>query len=283
MAVGGGHDLIDSFDQKSAKEKDTLSRVLISHQHIPLRSMFHTSLTATDDMTLPTELTIEYLLGLTEEECSVDELPACSTEASELATYLRANGVRIDDSQLADQATLLTATKRLSHPSFWPKHAPLHPNAGRVKNWLWIHSRYRNQAKALLVEPPNEGDYGTWQAAFAKFHKKIQAHSEFEDTQLFKYFVDAKIGNLENLQTLQGQHEDLRTVEAIENEFAKALTDPSSCTSASLLELLKGYVEDLEKHLQLEEQTLVRPWLQLTAEQYKTYRSYLSWTYCFMY
>ena len=34
-----------------------------------------------------------------------------------------------------------------SHPDFWRINAEKHANYKRVKNWLWVHSRYRDQVK----------------------------------------------------------------------------------------------------------------------------------------
>lgn len=308
---------------------------------------------------LPTTLTVAYLVGLpltascgedgSSSSSEEDELPPWkeNTKAA-LSAYLKENGCPIAEEFNDDgtkEAVLLEAAKRIAYePSFWPKHAPLHPNAGRVKPWLWVHSRFRSQAESLLQHlgslpekeegeedsvafsinselesnkeeskedsqsraPTDEPDYAMiWKktaAAFRKLQRKIQAHSDFEDEQLFRYFVDhhTKAGGkdrlTENLARLHGQHTDLRVVEDIQTilddeSISKRLEtqreiDPVQADSLpfeQLRPLLESYVHDLKEHLRLEEETLVRPWLQLTEEEYKQYRSYLSWKSCIMY
>jgi uncharacterized protein with NRDE domain len=140
----------------------------------------------------------------------------------------------------------------------------LHPNYRRVKNWLWVHSRYREQIVAI-----------TTQKEFDKYHSKIEKHSEFEDTALFQFFVDSGI-QVENLKQLKEQHQSLETYRAIQDGFCKS-------DQGAVKTLLDAYRQELLDHLKLEEETLVASWLQLTDKQYKKYRTYLSWKYCFMY
>ena len=45
------------------------------------------------------------------------------------------------------------------------------PKFKRVKNWLWVHNRYRAQAKDLTTGSTTAAD-------FKKFHAKMEAHSE---------------------------------------------------------------------------------------------------------
>ena len=73
---------------------------------------------------------------------------------------------------------------------------------------------------------------------------------------------------------LQEQHTDIRVVAEIQKGL-KGNND-AAADSGSVKTLLEGYVDDLHSHLEMEEQTLVGPWLQLTPEQYKKYRTYLS-------
>ena len=80
------------------------------------------------------------------------------------------------------------------------------------------------------------------------------------------------------------QHGNIRLVSEINEGLAKCKGGSATEEEAmATKEKITSYVEDLKAHLDLEEKTIVGPWLQLTSEQYKTYRSYLSWTYCFMY
>jgi hemerythrin-like domain-containing protein len=158
---------------------------------------------------------------------------------------------------------------------FWQKHASLHPNFKRVKNWLWVHDRYRSQAKHLTSGTATAAD-------FSKFHAKIEAHSEYEDTQLFQFFLDSKIKMPDGaLQKLMEQHSDIRTVAEIQQGYGNS--GRNNGKQKPMQPLLQEYVNNMLQHLDLEEKTIVGPWLQLTDEQYKKYRTYLSWKYCFMY
>ena len=190
-----------------------------------------------------------------------------------------------------------------SKSNFWSKHYTLHPKQSRVKNWLWVHERYRNQAKALLSYIPNDDGDDTdnnnnaqkLQKEFDKFHGKIESHSEFEDNQLFKFFIDSKIGNQDSFKELVGQHSDLRQsmeVKKTLEEQIKLSSSNSSGNNNTTTQLvwkdkvkpqLEQYIQELLDHLELEEQTITGPWLQLSDEEYKKYRTYLSWKYCFMY
>ena len=199
--------------------------------------------------------------------------------------FLAENGVEIltaKDEDVAKAADWMVQNGGL----FWQRHWSLHPKSGRVKNWMWVHDRYRSQAPQLLLPLPQEqSDMKRLAAAFDKFHAKIEKHSEFEDTQLFKFFVESKIGEQSALKELTEQHTDIRIVEEIYNDLRKLEADAAGNEELkkTVLEKISKYVEDLKAHLNLEEQTIVGPWLQLTDDQYKTYRSYLSWKYCFMY
>jgi hypothetical protein len=232
-----------------------------------------TASTTTDCQPL-SPLTIPYLLEI-QETGSLDSLPSSTKE--ELVPYLESNGVIVVPSASLEDCQ--AAAKRLQPASFWPRHASLHPKANRVKNWLWVHSRYRDQAKAILKL---KNDLPQQKTDFTKVHGKIEAHSVFEDTQLFKYFSDAKIGDAENLQKLYDQHKDLRTAQAIQEGYLKVRSGDGSYET-DVQPHLEAYAQDLMEHLKLEEETIVQPWLQLTDDQYKKYRSYLSWKYCIMY
>ena len=50
-----------------------------------------------------------------------------------------------------------------------------------------------------------------------------------------------------------------------------------------LQKLLAQYCNEMEAHMSLEERTITHIWLNLSAQQYKTYRTYLSWKYSVMY
>jgi hypothetical protein len=192
--------------------------------------------------------------------------------------YLKAIGVRFvdDDPQRMDPSTLLQAAQRLSDPSFWPQHASLYPNANRVKNWLWIHSRYRAQADALIL-PDAQNDFSKWQAPLTRFMPRWNPIPSLKIPNSFDISMMQRIGNYPaHLPLLTHHDEDLRTVQAIREAFAD---EDSSLEGKheTLMKLPTAYVDEFHQHVQLEEESLVQPWLQLTTQQYKTYRSYLSW------
>jgi len=51
----------------------------------------------------------------------------------------------------------------------------------------------------------------------------------------------------------------------------------------AIIQALKDYRDDLDAHEAKEECTLVHLWLNLSEDQYKIYRSYLTWQYAMMY
>jgi len=226
---------------------------------------------------VPDHLSVRYVLDATKEETGDDNKDLTSVDNPKL--FLQSNGVRVSSEDSAeDIAAAASALEKSSSSlsSFWQRHHILHPNAGRVKNWMWIHQRYRSQATALL----DIDDKDSLLKAFTKFHGKIEKHSAFEDTQLFSFFVtNTKNDKVkESLRELTKQHENIR----LENEIIDGLKSADSVTP-EIREKIKSYVEGLKGHLDLEERTLVGSWLQLDDADYKKYRSGLSWAYWFMY
>jgi len=231
---------------------------------------------------LPRTLSVQYILnqiGGDHQQASIG-FPS----SADPKQFLAENGVKIlnaKDEDVAKAAGWMVQNGGL----FWQRHWSLHPKSGRVKNWMWVHDRYRSQASQLLLPLQESTEMGKLATAFDKLQAKIEKHSEFEDTQLFKFFVDHKIGDPSALAELTEQHTDIRIVKEIHDDFSKLEANATSNEELkkSVLDKISKYVEDLKAHLNLEEQTIVGPWLQLTDDQYKTYRSYLSWKYCFMY
>lgn len=148
--------------------------------------------------------------------------------------------------------------------------------------------RYRNQAQELVDlakdlrrKGPSASRRTAQSALKAKFEKlarKIEAHSQFEDAQLFKYFHDHDSGCKEALQELGKQHADLVFTKDIIAALGKEDSD-----LGELEEKITAYHRELLQHLEAEERALVHRWLNLDANQYSTYRSYLSWKYGAMY
>ena len=107
---------------------------------------------------------------------------------------------------------------------------------------------------------------------------KIESHSQFEDTQLFKYFNDHHPSCKAEMDDLEKQHTNLRQAQGI-----SAALEKDGADMGEVLRLLKVYEEELLRHLEAEEPVLVHRWLNLDALQYKEYRTYLSWVYGAMY
>lgn len=113
---------------------------------------------------------------------------------------------------------------------------------------------------------------------FEKLAGKIEAHSQFEDSQLFKYFLDHDPSSREALEELGKQHAELVLTKDISAALGKEDTDVGE-----LSEKIQTYHKELLQHLEAEELALVHRWLNLDSSQYSTYRSYLSWKYGAMY
>jgi len=179
--------------------------------------------------------------------------------------------------------------------AFWrkPGNAKLHPRGSRVKFWLWVHGKYRQYCSSLLKEmeelaaAPEHQRMAKAQpvlVAFNKFTKKISNHSNFEDTQLFKYFEENK-SSLVDFGELRKQHQDLRTTEAVREALA-GIAEGKSTSDEELVKVadaVRALHKDLHEHLDLEEETLAVPWVSLTDQEYKKLRTYLSWYYAAMY
>ena len=168
-------------------------------------------------------------------------------------------------------------------PDFWIENHTLFHNSKRVKTWLWVHARYRDQMqefKLLSSQVSNLSSVASLMRRFTKFTNKIEAHSAFEDQQLFKYFIDQSFST-ETIKQLSRQHSD----DSKRLDVLKALTKTEFNTSTrdEIVRSIDAYVEDMLAHMQLEEQTIVPIWMTLSKDQYALYRSYLSWKYALLY
>lgn len=231
---------------------------------------------------LPDRLTVRYILDTIHNDMSTagdgdDNESAYAGDNPK--QYLQDNGVMIvpNDNELY-VVSAASALRRNAHgTSFWRQHCTLHPNYRRVKSWLWAHERYRAQARALVQIDKKP----KLLKAFTKFHKKMEKHSDFEDAQLFAFFLNNDQTNASlraALQELKQQHTEIR----LAREIMDGLQGNDKVTDATR-EQLQTYVDELLAHVDLEERTLVGPWMQLSDSDYKTYRSGLSCAYWIMY
>ena len=74
----------------------------------------------------------------------VTKSEATALSDADLIGRLEALGVSSDGVVAPSRESLETSFLLVSQPDFWRQHHDLHPNRSRVKNWLWVHERYRN-------------------------------------------------------------------------------------------------------------------------------------------
>eukprot|EP00923_Selenidium_pygospionis_P055468 GHVN01096638.1.p2 GENE.GHVN01096638.1~~GHVN01096638.1.p2 ORF type:complete len:245 (-),score=45.99 GHVN01096638.1:781-1515(-) len=168
----------------------------------------------------------------------------------------------------------------VSQFGYWSQNYKSHPNQKRVANWVWIHSRYRDQVSNIAAKVD--------QAGFKKFADKLEGHRQFEDTQLFKYFNDHHAEWKEAFAPLEEQHV---TIEKTHEEINQKIRLVNSSTSEEaklrasedLKKSLEDYRDAVFSHLDDEENVLLFRWLNLNPTEYATYRTYLSYKYAFMY
>ena len=184
-------------------------------------------------------------------------------------------GVNPDFDDKATKKEKNDALKLIASKDFWRKNFALHPLQKRVKNWLFVHEKYR-QSVAEIVEK-SKSDLDASKALLAKYDKKLIGHSEFENIMLFKFMkenLDNSIIPKSSLDQLYGDHD----------EFPKLTETLNKCKDLKEYQtLIKEYQTKTIEHLEMEEQIIVHIWLNLNDEQYKKYRDYLSWKWSAVY
>ena len=103
----------------------------------------------------------------------------------------------------------------IGNVNFWRINAELHPNYKRVKNWLWVHTRYRNEVNGfveLAKDDITDEIYLDIQKRFNKFDGKLAKHSAFEDDMLFKFFKENMAQYVPKLDLLYSQHKKFDTL-----------------------------------------------------------------------
>lgn len=194
--------------------------------------------------------------------------------------FLALNGIAVVD---ADASALLTCAAVLRTTGVWSQHYKLHPHQGRVKNWLWVHQKYRDQARAL-VDMATEQSGGVETvlsnvtAAFEKLEGKIRSHSEFEDDQLFSFFEREIPSAAESMKLLKADHVATNDTDSVKTALQEVPSDIVKIRAA-----LEQYEKNLLDHLSREEDALLGLWLGLTDQQYQQLRSGMNWKYRVMY
>uniref|UniRef100_A0A6S8Y349 Hemerythrin-like domain-containing protein n=1 Tax=Ditylum brightwellii TaxID=49249 RepID=A0A6S8Y349_9STRA len=222
-----------------------------------------------------------------------DETEEKEITDEEVTSALEKFGIQKGDASMEEMRKCL---KVVEGKRFWVENYQVHPYASRVKKWLWVHERYRGYGAALVdgakelekvKEKEVKNKLKALQSAYGKFVKKVQGHSEFEDSQLFKFFLENVQDDTlkEQLEELKKDHSTLDNDETIQNAFEAAFLNEviSKDDTTKILELMTKFTEDMDQHMRKEENAIVHHWLNLTEEQYKKYRTYLSWKYAAMY
>jgi len=179
----------------------------------------------------------------------------------------------------------------ISHPDFWRLHLSIHPNFRRVKNWLWVHSRYRKKVTALVEKAENlKKDLRLWESVklgFMKFNHKLEGHTVFEEEQLFLFIRENIKPETHRLlypvhfDALNHQHDTL--LPDITQKIVDCLEGQAQMQWEKVAQYLKEYKNALFQHLLMEERCLVMPWLNWNDDMYGTYRTYLTWKSARMY
>ena len=139
---------------------------------------------------------------------TVDELPD-----ARVATLLEQWGVSFGGAQPEDARRALV---RVVGVDFWRLNYELHPRRRRVRNWIWVHNRYRAQATELchrclalakpavsvgaasvgVISAPNRNSAplsaesaAELRRLFVSFTRKIDTHHRFEERVLFPWLL----------------------------------------------------------------------------------------------
>ena len=185
-------------------------------------------------------------------------------------------GVNPDFDDKTTKQDKISALKSIASKDFWRVNWKLHPLQKRVKNWLFVHEKYRETVAEIVKKAATDLDAA--KSAFVKFDKKLAGHSDFEDNMLFKFMKENLSESVVPRNVLEELHNDHT------DEMPKMTEKMIKCTELKDFETLsKEYEVKTLQHLEKEEQNIIHVWLNLNEEQYKKYREYLSWKYAAVY
>ncbi|GMH45172.1 hypothetical protein BSKO_13129 [Bryopsis sp. KO-2023] len=223
------------------------------------------------------------------EEGSESQTVQSDISDDDLADRLSRLGVELSTSDSREDR--LRCCELLSEEDFWRTNYALHSNKKRVKNWLWVHQRYRRYLEGLVATAENavarkaadetskvETALKKIKSDFNKLAGKIDSHSEFEDTQLFKFFLENEPECESDVKHLMEEHADGSFDERVRSAISAGVEGIDEVAAA-----IEDYVEWMKSHMEGEERALVRRWLSLSKESYKKYRSNLSWKWAMVY
>lgn len=220
--------------------------------------------------------------------------PAPATDQSipgdeDLRAGLLMLGVDIGDASMPDARRCWGI---VAEQDFWRHHHELHPKKKRVKTWMFVHGKFRASASSVVGAAETmhaavaEGCPAAKTAAaaagiessFRTLLSKIEAHGNFEDTQLFKFFKENVQESGDTMRDLEAEHSETQLEQkalALLKPLQEAPAAATSEMAAEAVAALKTYTASLESHLEKEERALVARWLNLDPEQYAKYRTYL--------
>ncbi|CAN0347733.1 unnamed protein product [Pylaiella littoralis] len=222
----------------------------------------------------------------------------------ELSSRLLALGVDMGEASVADATR---CWQLVAEQGFWRDHYDWHPGKKRVKAWLFVHQKFRASAESIVeaAEAMQTGITGGCEASktdkasrkvessFKSLLGKVDKHSDFEDTQLFRFFeentpeIAGQISALEadhaENQLETGARECLTTLRSAPTTAGGVSGGADVAAAAAAVDALKAYVASLKGHLDREERAIVGPWLNLDPEMYLKYRTYLVGKYRLVY
>eukprot|EP00752_Nemacystus_decipiens_P011548 g10254.t1 len=223
---------------------------------------------------------------------------------SELPSKLSALGVEMGEASIPDA---IRCWRYVAEQDFWRNHYNSHPNKKRVKAWLFVHGKFRASAASLVDAAESMHTAITQGCEASKTDSasrrvdsslkslvgKVEKHSDFEDTQLFRFFKEHVPEVGDHIRDLEADHSEkqlendaldsVRTIRCAPQTAGGTSSGDDLASAAAAVEALKAYVASLEAHLEKEERAIVGRWLNLDAEMYAKYRTYLVGKYKLVY
>eukprot|EP01084_Bolivina_argentea_P030260 56098_1 len=184
-------------------------------------------------------------------------------------------GVEPDFAETTNKSDKIQALMLISSATYWQNNWTLHPLQKRIKNWLFVHEKYRGYITEIVNTSSTDLDNA--KNLLVKFEKKLAGHSDFEENMLFKFMkenLNKSMVSMNLLDELGSEHGEMEKIEKKAMECGDLV---------EFQKLIKEYETTLLAHLQKEEENLIHVWLNLDEEQYKKYREYLSWKYAAVY
>eukprot|EP01084_Bolivina_argentea_P170377 295255_1 len=185
----------------------------------------------------------------------------------------------VNPSGMGDKKEKMDLLLQVSSADFWRKNSFLHPKKGRVSNYMWIHARYLSQLAALKdIQSKAKLLIG-----LQKFEGKLVGHAYYEDEIMFKFLkenieMDDTLAHLVN--DLNDEHKPFHNTL---KDIIKQCEPQSGVSLQEIIAKIQQFEKPLIKHFTQEDQHVVPVFLNLNNQQYRKYRTYLTWKYYFMY